>query len=106
MLSSEDEGPPPSSLEQQQALRRAELRAQPLVIGAAQGGAGVGGGAAAKKKVKRLTRGEREEISEAYEWSAWVSTCGVISIAITATYFRLLREVSDTVGGCTSRTHS
>ena len=47
------------------------------------------------RKPKRLTKGEREEIGEKYEWSAWVSTCGVISIAITATYFRLLREVSD-----------
>ena len=35
-------------------------------------------------------------MGETYEWTAWVSTCGVVSIAITATYLRLLREVSDT----------
>jgi beta-carotene 3-hydroxylase len=44
---------------------------------------------------KRLTRSEREKNGESYEWSAWVSTCGVTSIAITATYLRLLREVSE-----------
>ena len=48
------------------------------------------------RKIKRLTRGEREKMGETYEWTAWVSTCGVVSIAITATYLRLLREVSDT----------
>mmetsp|Transcript_2679 Transcript_2679/g.10452 ORF Transcript_2679/g.10452 Transcript_2679/m.10452 type:complete len:406 (-) Transcript_2679:191-1408(-) len=49
-----------------------------------------------RRKIKRLTRGEREKMGETYEWTAWVSTCGVVSIAITATYLRLLREVSDT----------
>ena len=48
------------------------------------------------RKIKRLTKGEREKMGETYEWTAWVSTCGVVSIAITATYLRLLREVSDT----------
>ena len=47
---------------------------------------------------KRLTRSEREKNGESYEWSAWVSTCGVTSIAITATYLRLLREVSEAGG--------
>ena len=43
---------------------------------------------------KRLTRSEREKNGESYEWSAWVSTCGVTSIAITATYRTLWNEVS------------
>ena len=50
----------------------------------------------ASPRRKRLTRGERERNAESYEWTAWVSTCGVTSIAITATYLRLLREVTDT----------
>ena len=48
-----------------------------------------------RARVKRLTRGEREKNAEAYEWTAWVATCGITSIAITATYFRTLREVAD-----------
>ena len=51
-----------------------------------------------KQVKKRLTKSERENIGESYEWSAWVSTCGVTSIAITATYLRLLREVTDAGG--------
>ena len=43
-------------------------------------------------KVKRLTKSEREKNSKEYEWAAWVSSCGITSIAITATYFRLLRD--------------
>ena len=50
----------------------------------------------ASPRRKRLTRGERERNAESYEWTAWVSTWGVTSIAITATYLRLLREVTDT----------
>lgn len=71
-MSSEDEGTSSS--------RQQEARAEPMANGA----------------VKRLTRGERERNAEAYEWTAWASTCGVISIAISATYLRLLREVTDT----------
>jgi beta-carotene 3-hydroxylase len=41
---------------------------------------------------KRLTKSEREKNSKDYEWAALVSSCGVTSIAITATYFRLLRS--------------
>jgi len=47
---------------------------------------------------KARTRAEREASAESYEWSAWASSCGVTSIAITATYFRILREV-DVNGG-------
>ena len=43
-------------------------------------------------KVKRLTKSEREKNSKEYEWAAWISGCGITSIAITATYFRLLRD--------------
>ena len=45
-----------------------------------------------RPKVKRLTKSEREKNSKEYEWAAWVSSCGITSIAITATYFRLLRD--------------
>jgi beta-carotene 3-hydroxylase len=48
--------------------------------------------AAAAPKVKRLTKSEREKNSKDYEWAALISSCGVTSIAITATYFRLLRS--------------
>ncbi|EEH60848.1 beta-carotene hydroxylase [Micromonas pusilla CCMP1545] len=48
-----------------------------------------------KPRRKALTKGEREAQGESYEWAAWVSTCGITSIAITATYLRLLREVTD-----------
>jgi hypothetical protein len=44
-------------------------------------------------KRKILTRADRETNAAAYEWTAWASTCGIMSIAITATYLRLLREV-------------
>ena len=47
---------------------------------------------------KARTRAERKASAESYEWSAWASSCGVTSIAITATYFRILREV-DVNGG-------
>ena len=47
---------------------------------------------------KARTKAEREASAESYEWSAWASSCGVTSIAITATYFRILREV-DVNGG-------
>ena len=47
---------------------------------------------AAAPKVKRLTKSEREKNSKDYEWAALISSCGVTSIAITATYFRLLRS--------------
>ena len=47
---------------------------------------------------KARTKAEREASAESYEWSAWASSCGIISIAITATYFRILREV-DVNGG-------
>jgi len=46
----------------------------------------------AAPKVKRLTKSEREKNSKDYEWAALISSCGVTSIAITATYFRLLRS--------------
>ena len=49
-------------------------------------------------KKKRLTKTERKEIGDSYEWSPWLSTCGVTSIAITATSLRLLREVTDAGG--------
>ena len=53
------------------------------------------------KGVKRLTKSEREKNSKDYEWAALISSCGVTSIAITATYFRLLRSYNlmDDVGG-------
>ena len=53
------------------------------------------------KVVKRLTKSEREKNSKDYEWAALISSCGVTSIAITATYFRLLRSYNlmDDVGG-------
>ena len=35
------------------------------------------------------TKAERDASAESYEWSAWASSCGIISIAITATYFRI-----------------
>ena len=47
---------------------------------------------------KARTKAEREASAASYEWSAWASSCGVISVAITATYFRILREV-DVNGG-------
>jgi len=59
-----------------------------------------GKGSAARRVTtkKRLTKGERLKNAESYEWTAWVSTCGVTSIAISATYLRLLREVADSGG--------
>ena len=50
----------------------------------------------ASEQIRRrvvMTKGERLRNAESYEWTAWASTCGITSVAITATYLRLLREV-------------
>jgi len=57
-----------------------------------------GGNANARPRRKARTKAEREQSAESYEWSAWASSCGITSVAITATYFRIIREV-DLNGG-------
>jgi len=57
-----------------------------------------GGARNARPRRKARTKAEREQSAESYEWSAWASSCGITSIAITATYFRIIREV-DLNGG-------
>ena len=54
-----------------------------------------------RSAVKRLTKSEREKNAKDYEWTAWVSSCGIASLAITATYYRLLRDYNLDLDGNT-----